>query len=110
MIEEFEDEDSFLEECLKDEESDRESAEGTVLLEGSASEKKNGKAKLWSERTDGGETSQTTSVNTESSEASLANDISEEWFDDLGNDDWDDLSFGTLPNNSIEPSAKRKRL
>ncbi|CAB4008123.1 SWI SNF-related matrix-associated actin-dependent regulator of chromatin subfamily A 1 [Paramuricea clavata] len=164
MIEEFNDDDSFLEECLKDENCNTKSdggtnstglnrsdkkkekeklwnersdggetsqtssdyAErsqaslandisedwcdaGTNTTDYNASENKKGKAKLWSERGDGGEASQTSSGNAESSQTSLMNDVSEDWFDNIDNDDWDDIHFDAL-DSTMEPNAKRKRL
>lgn len=164
MIEEFKDDDSFLEECLKDEncntksdggtnatglntsEKKKEKAKlwnersdggetsqtssdyaessqaslandisedwcdaGTNTTDYNASENKKGKAKLWSERGDGGEASQTSSGKAESSQTSLMNDVSEDWFDNIDNDDLDDINVDAL-DSTMEPNAKRKRL
>ncbi len=157
MIEEFQDDDSFLEECLKDEsctstagfntsenkkEKEKlwsegsdgretsqtssdyaESSQGSLMNDMSddcfdggtnktdynANQNKRKKVKLWSERSDEGEPSQTSSDNAESSQASLMNDISEDWFNLEDNDDWNDLNFDAL-DSMIEPNTKRKRL
>ena len=113
MIDEFKDDDSFLEECLKDENCSThcDEAESNVdTPDSSTSENKKGNAKLWCEKSDGGESSQTSSANNaDSSQSSLLMDISEDWFDDIDDDDWDYLNPDAL-GSTAEPNAKRKRL
>ena len=108
MIEEFKDDDSLLEECLKGEKCSTECDEVDSNVDAagcSTSENKKENAKLWSENSDGGESSQTRSLNNaDSSQGGLMINISGEWFDDI-DDDWDDVLEST-----VEPHAKRKRL
>jgi hypothetical protein len=79
MIEEFENDDSFFEECLKD---------GGTSETGFINTTKKESANLWSERSDDGTTSQTSSgYGAESSQASLANCQPEDCSDEGTNAD-----------------------
>lgn len=115
MIEEFKDDDSFLEKCLKDENCNTRCDEADSNVDtpdSSTSENKKENAKLWSEKSDGGESSQTSSANNAgSSQSSVMMDMSEDWFDDIDDDDddWDYLNPDAL-DSTAEPDAKRKRL
>ena len=109
MMDEFEDDESFVKDCLKANNNSELDGE-TACTSGSSCGNRKEKAKLWSERTDCRETSQTSSCNTDSSQASFINDVSEDWFDNIGKDEWDDLDLDALCSSIEEPTAKRKRL
>ncbi|XP_028394418.1 SWI/SNF-related matrix-associated actin-dependent regulator of chromatin subfamily A-like protein 1 [Dendronephthya gigantea] len=109
MIDEFEDDESFVKDCLENKDNTEIDGE-TACGSGDNGKNKKEQAKLWSERADCGETSKTNSDHIENSEASMINDVSEDWFDNIDKDDWDDLDLDALYSSIEEPSAKRKRL
>lgn len=78
LIDEFNDNESFLEECLTNEIDNAKSGIGD-----SETENKKRGAKLWSETSHGGENSQTGSDNAKYGQASETSDISEYSLDDL---------------------------
>ena len=78
MIQEFEEDDSFFEECLKDDNSTAKSHGETSTTGLNTTNTKEEKANVWSDRIDGGETSQTSSDYAESSQGSLMNYATED--------------------------------
>ena len=107
-MEEFDNDDSFVEECLSDQNSGTMCSGETNSEQNNTSGCKKEQTNLWSKKTDAGETSQASSTNCENNQSSSMNDKSEDWFNNIDNDEWD-IYFDDM-DCAMEPSAKRKRL